>query len=431
MLPTLNTMALKVLVLCLASIGLSHGFLGTQRHNQIVKRIANSNPLHAKAAKKKKKKTSDASSGGGFGRAPDMQKTKEVNAFSVFPALEEEVAGTLVPSVSELINEPGELPGEIYDRLDQIYGFPNFNSFTPKETTTSFADLISAPTANDNSKISNGDFASLLATATGETIPTSAGEGGGEDSTIDSISKIEPFAKMRVLHIDPLVIAVDNFFTDDECDRYIAISTAPSKNEKDSPFQTNSKTVGKDALAKAQRTSTTWFHHFKSVPELMAKASRLLGLKGISQWEEPQTVRYRRQEKFTWHLDALSPSEPASEIPGGQRIATLLVYLSELNKEDGGATIFRDLSADGTMLKVQPQKGSALLFFPAAGGIPNAPFDIRTLHCGEAVSQAAMQDKWISQLWLREGTYTPTAPAGNNHADATEPIIQYCTDGQI
>ena len=46
----------------------------------------------------------------------------------------------------------------------------------------------------------------------------------------------------------------------------------------------------------------------------------------------------------------------------------------------------------------RPTKGTALLFFPAAGGLPNAPFDIRTLHCGEAVAMDAMSEKWIAQV---------------------------------
>ena len=74
----------------------------------------------------------------------------------------------------------------------------------------------------------------------------------------------------------------------------------------------------------------------------------------------------------------------------------------------------------------QPRKGSALLFFPAAGGIPNTPFDIRTLHCGEAVDSESSQDKWISQLWLRESSYSPSAPPGNNHAAAKEAVTDYC-----
>ena len=96
--------------------------------------------------------------------------------------------------------------------------------------------------------------------------------------------------------------------------------------------------------------------------------------------------------------------------------------------EDGGATMFRDLGkTEGEPLKVRPKKGSALLFFPAAGGVPNAPFDVRTLHCGQAVSENAQHDKWISQLWLRQGRYTPTAPPDNSHANAANAIATYCT----
>jgi hypothetical protein len=75
----------------------------------------------------------------------------------------------------------------------------------------------------------------------------------------------------------------------------------------------------------------------------------------------------------------------------------------------------------------QPKKGSALLFFPAAGGIPNTPFDIRTLHCGEVVDPASDQDKWIAQLWLRQQSYTPTAPPGNSHGSALEAVSKYCS----
>jgi len=76
----------------------------------------------------------------------------------------------------------------------------------------------------------------------------------------------------------------------------------------------------------------------------------------------------------------------------------------------------------------RPKKGSALIFFPSAGGIPNTPFDIRTLHCGEVVSENAENEKWITQLWLRERGYKPTAPAGNEHANASDAIGKYCDD---
>ena len=54
------------------------------------------------------------------------------------------------------------------------------------------------------------------------------------------------------------------------------------------------------------------------------------------------------------------------------------------------------------------------------------PFDIRTLHCGEAVSEDASKEKWIAQLWLRQRQYKPTAPVGNEHENAFEAISKYC-----
>ncbi len=178
-----------------------------------------------------------------------------------------------------------------------------------------------------------------------------------------------------------------------------------------------------------------------------------MGLDTIDRWEEPQTVRYQQSEKFTWHLDALAPSESLQDT-GGQRVATLLVYLTDIGENNGGSTAFRDLGGRGTStgtetetetetesdededkgkdkdnkyLKVQPVKGSALLFFPAAGGIPNTPFDIRTLHAGEALSAGATEDKWIAQMWLRENNnYKPSAPPGNSHVDATDAINAFC-----
>ena len=102
-----------------------------------------------------------------------------------------------------------------------------------------------------------------------------------------------------------MVLAIDNFLTSDECDRYVEYSTIKPQtksfagdddddnDDKLAPLLIKqSKTVGHDKKAKAQRTSTTWFHHYQKVPELLSKACRLLGLNTIEQFEEPQTVRY-------------------------------------------------------------------------------------------------------------------------------------------
>jgi 2OG-Fe(II) oxygenase superfamily len=352
-------------------------------------------------------------SGAGFGsNASKTRKSPGVENgdYSVFPRLEPNVLETLIPSPTSTFDSHGggALPEEMYQRLDQIYGLANFNFDAGPATKETRAPLPASLT----------EMLSVQSDPTSTSNPT---------SLRSHLCAIPAFSQFRVLHVDPLVLAIDGFMTMEECDAYV------DRSLRHDAMHARSPTVGKDTAAQAQRTSTTWYHYYSNVPELMAKASRLLGLSNIDHWEEPQTVRYRRKEKFTWHLDALGPSESLEEL-GGQRTATLLVYLTDLEPSDGGATLFRDLRYAGgsdQCLRVQPRKGTALLFFPSAGGIPSTPFDIRTLHCGDVVSDSASQDKWIAQLWLRSRAYTPTAPPGNVHENAFQAIAEYCSRFRI
>ncbi|KAL1528167.1 hypothetical protein AB1Y20_009528 [Prymnesium parvum] len=200
---------------------------------------------------------------------------------------------------------------------------------------------------------------------------------------------------LRVLHLDPPVWIVDGFFSAEECESYRALAEDAQRAlrlEQSATFSASTATA---------RTSATWFIRYQDAPQLLARAAALLG-RPVDHFEEPQLVRYEPGQRFTWHYDAIPPSMLAN---GGQRIATLLVYLNDV--ETGGCTAFRDLREGGTdgdgqpkRLAVQPKKGRALLFFPSdADGAP----DERTLHAGEP----AKEDKWIAQLWLHEKPYTP------------------------
>ena len=221
--------------------------------------------------------------------------------------------------------------------------------------------------------------------------------------------------KLRILHKSPPVFAIDNFFTEEECEEYIQLSQSGRKNMKDNvsseaALEVDSKTF---ALSTATRTSTTWFCHYKQVPTLLVKAGRLLDNLPLERMEEPQLVRYRTGEQFSYHCDEI----PAPQLPnGGQRVATLLVYLKTLEEDRGGATVFRDLKdATGKRLGMRPVKGSALLFFPAfANGTP----DDRTLHKGEI----AIDEKMIGQIWVHERLYKPAVPPGNSHEAAMEVV---------
>lgn len=198
-------------------------------------------------------------------------------------------------------------------------------------------------------------------------------------------------------------MAIENFFTQAECEE------AKQVTEVDA-FEVSSATFS--PLATSKRTSTSWFCYYKQMPTLIAKAHYRLGIP-LKQMEEPQIVRYLMGQEFSWHHDEV----PSTQLEnGGQRIATLLVYLNTVNR--GGGTIFKYLKDfNGKPLTVKPVKGSALLFFPAfADGLP----DDRTLHKG----QVAGDTKWITQMWIHERAYSPVVPQGNTHIAAQDAIDQ-------
>jgi prolyl 4-hydroxylase len=159
--------------------------------------------------------------------------------------------------------------------------------------------------------------------------------------------------KLRLLHQSPPVLAIDNFFTTDECERL--------KDATKTGHEMSSATF---TGALSTRTSTSWFCNYQDVPVLLAKANQILNIP-LETMEEPQIVRYKQGQEFSWHYDEV----PAAALKnGGQRLATLLVYLSDIKPKNGGGTMFRDLTIDSEnseALVMQPKEGSALLFFPA------------------------------------------------------------------
>ncbi|KAL7465438.1 hypothetical protein ACHAXS_005752 [Conticribra weissflogii] len=246
----------------------------------------------------------------------------------------------------------------------------------------------------------------------------------------DDDTPLKPW-KLNLLHKDPPVFSIENFFTPRECESYKSLALDDDKHDfsQHSAVKIASPTFAASSISK--RTSTTWFCRYEMVPTLLAKVQRLLGAEvGVERMEEPQIVRYRTGEEFSWHYDEIPSSQLSN---GGQRQATLLVYLNDLEEDRGGATVFRDLTApisscdddddddDPTTdrrqrrLAIRPSTGTALLFFPSyRDGTP----DVRTLHKGEV----ALSPKMIAQVWVHERDYRAGVPEGNRQEDAVEEV---------
>lgn len=235
--------------------------------------------------------------------------------------------------------------------------------------------------------------------------------------------------KLKLLHQDPPVFSIENFFSQADVEQYksmIESNEGSNGGGSGDAVQLSSPTFS-SSLSLSRRTSTTWFCKYESMISLLAKAQALLNV-DLKQMEEPQLVRYRTGEEFSWHYDEI-PSAQLSN--GGQRLATLLVYLNDMEDDRGGGTVFRDLkppvkesskrkkrgSANGNEehLTVRPKSGTALVFFPAfKDGKP----DQRTLHKGEV----ALDTKMIAQLWIHESEYQASVPENNVQADAASGV---------
>jgi prolyl 4-hydroxylase len=117
----------------------------------------------------------------------------------------------------------------------------------------------------------------------------------------------------------------------------------------------------------------------------------------FDQAEDLQVVRYLPNQYYNEHHDSCcDDNDQCKEFikRGGQRVLTVLIYLN--NEFEGGHTYFKNLD-----LKLKPSTGSAAVFFPLANN-SNKCHPL-ALHAGTPVSSG---EKWIANLWFREGKFT-------------------------
>jgi len=189
---------------------------------------------------------------------------------------------------------------------------------------------------------------------------------------------------LKRIHDKPPIYIVENFLTADECKTLIEVA---------SPLLQRSKThAAAGSEATKGRTSLTC-HLSKSAypcPVLLQKIQALTN-KPYGHMELPQVARYASSQRYVEHYDGVDPHTEAGRsfcASGGQRVATVLVYINDV--PDGGATRFKRLD-----LEVKPVKGNALIFFP---GFMNGELDTEVLHAG----MPAVDTKWVSQVWIRQ-----------------------------
>jgi len=195
------------------------------------------------------------------------------------------------------------------------------------------------------------------------------------------------------LNYQPRIFRVKDFLTDEECEHLI--STA-----KDRLRPCNEISAG------VNRTGWGLFfregeENHKVVRGILDRMKQYVPV--TSESEVMQVMRYQDGEETSAHFDYFNPLTPNGAMKigiYGQRIATFLMYLNEV--EEGGATIFPELN-----LRVEPRKGDALVFYNCK---PNGEVDPLSMHQGEKVHKGP---KWIA-IKLINKKYNSTSNTGDN-----------------
>ncbi|CAN7490595.1 2OG-Fe(II) oxygenase superfamily protein [compost metagenome] len=189
----------------------------------------------------------------------------------------------------------------------------------------------------------------------------------------------------------PQVQLFQQLLTDDECDALVALSRGRLAR---SPVV--NPDTGDENLIDARTSMGAMFQvaEHALIARIEARIAAVTGVPA-EHGEGLQILNYKPGGEYQPHFDYFNPRRPgeARQLSvGGQRIATVVIYLN--TPEAGGATAFPRVG-----LEVAPVKGNAVYFSYL---LPDGTLDERTLHAGLPVASG---EKWIATKWLRERPY--------------------------
>ncbi|KAL3507179.1 hypothetical protein ACH5RR_032561, partial [Cinchona calisaya] len=206
------------------------------------------------------------------------------------------------------------------------------------------------------------------------------------------------YVRPEIISWSPRIILFHNFLSVEECDYLRAIALPHLQ------ISTVVDTKTGKGIKSNVRTSSGMFlnHEERKYPMIQAIEKRIsvYSQVPVENGELIQVLRYEKKEFYRPHHDYFSDAFNLKR--GGQRVATMLMYLSD--DVDGGETYFPmagsgECSCGGKMVKglcVKPAKGDAVLFWSM--GL-DGESDPSSIHGG---CEVLFGEKWSATKWMRQ-----------------------------
>ena len=209
--------------------------------------------------------------------------------------------------------------------------------------------------------------------------------GAGAVVRLSDGHEVKILASMKL----PRVVVFGGLMTDAECEQLMALA-APRLSRSET---VDNATGGSEV--NAARTSDGMFFERGEAPLIRVIEARIAELVRwpLEHGEGLQILRYRPGAEYKPHYDYFDPDEPGTPViveRGGQRVASLVMYLNTPPR--GGATTFPDAG-----FAVAARRGAAVFF-----SYDRPHPDTRTLHGGAPVLEG---EKWVATKWLRAGRF--------------------------
>ncbi|MES2354076.1 MAG: 2OG-Fe(II) oxygenase [Pseudomonadota bacterium] len=208
------------------------------------------------------------------------------------------------------------------------------------------------------------------------------------DNTIQTADR-----EIRVLMTmeKPKIVLFENVLSNDECKQLIALSKP--KLDRSTIVDDFS---GNQAPHKDRTSNGTYFQRNETpfIAKLDKRIAELMRVP-VENGEGIQILNYKTGGEYKPHYDYFPPELAGSKVHiarGGQRVATLIMYLNTV--DGGGETIFPELD-----LKVSAVQGNAIYF---AYTNSRSQVDPLTYHGGNPVVNG---EKWIATKWMRQNEY--------------------------